>query len=155
MDAITDDTPAAEPAFDRAWLGRPLDGGVVEVTAERILEFSRTVGETQPWFTDPAAAAEGPFGGLVAPSAFCNVCLMGPAPDIGLRGWRDRFQAARSFRALRPIRPGDRLATTIRTTEVYAKPGRSGRLTFQVYEADVRDANGATVAHIRHVQVYR
>ena len=46
--------------------GRRLAGGRYVVTEEEVLEFGRRF-DPQPMHTDPVAAKEGPFGGLVAP----------------------------------------------------------------------------------------
>ena len=40
------------------------------VTAERIANFCIAVGETNPLYLDPAAAAAGPHRGIIAPPAF-------------------------------------------------------------------------------------
>ena len=43
-----------------------LEGGTYHVSREEILEFGRRF-DPQPLHTDEAAAAQGPFGGLIAP----------------------------------------------------------------------------------------
>jgi hypothetical protein len=50
----------------RTYLGRE----PILVTAERIASFCAAVGETNPLYVDEAAAARGPYGGIIAPPAF-------------------------------------------------------------------------------------
>jgi acyl dehydratase len=59
----------AEPTRLRYWEDFPVGAeavhGSVEVSEEEIVRFGRAV-DPQPFHVDPAAAAAGPFGGLVA-----------------------------------------------------------------------------------------
>jgi acyl dehydratase len=59
------DTPIGDRYFADYRLGATYDCGSVEVTEAEILEFARRY-DPQSFHIDPAAAAEGPFGGLIA-----------------------------------------------------------------------------------------
>ena len=52
----------------------------IVVTAERIANFCIEVGETNPLYLDPAAAAAGPHRGIIAPASF--VAAFGYADDV-------------------------------------------------------------------------
>ena len=57
--------------FDRSILGQVFDTtDFPPVTKEEILNFAAALGETNPLYTDEAAAAQSPYGGLVAPPTF-------------------------------------------------------------------------------------
>ena len=57
--------------FDRSILGQVFDTtDFPPVTKEEIVNFAAALGETNPLYTDEAAAAQSPYGGLVAPPTF-------------------------------------------------------------------------------------
>lgn len=97
--------------------------GVESVDAEEIMEFARRY-DPQGIHTDPDAAAEGPFGGLIA-SGWQTAALM-------MRLFADNYLTAVAslaspgideLRWVRPLRPGDRLTLICETTGV--RPSRS------------------------------
>ena len=103
--------------------GKIFTGGCVAVTAEEIVEFARRY-DPQAMHTDPAAAAEGPFGGLIA-SGWHTAALM-------MRMFADNFLSPESsiaspgideLRWVLPVRPGDVLS--LRVTILEARRSRS------------------------------
>jgi acyl dehydratase len=103
--------------------GSQQEYGPVVVEEAEILEFGRRY-DPQPFHVDPAAAASGPFGGLIA-SGWHTCALMmrllaeqylSPASSLGSPGVDE-------LRWLRPVRPGDRL--TLRTAVREARRSRS------------------------------
>ena len=52
-------------SFDALVVGQAFDFGQLVMTREEILEFGERF-DPQPMHVDEAAAAEGPFGGLIA-----------------------------------------------------------------------------------------
>ena len=108
--------------------------GEESVNAEEIMEFARRY-DPQSIHTDPEAAAEGPFGGLIA-SGWQTAALM-------MRLFADNYLTSVAslaspgideLRWVRPLRPDDKLTLLCETTGVRAsrtKPDR-GILTTDV-----------------------
>jgi acyl dehydratase len=103
--------------------GDVFTGGSVRVSADEIVAFARQY-DPQAMHTDEAAAAEGPFGGLIA-SGWHTAALM-------MRMFAREFLAPESsiaspgldeLRWLLPVRPGDVLS--LRVTILEARPSRS------------------------------
>ena len=66
--------------IDRTMVGKEFDHTVFPpVTEAQILAYGAAYGETNPLYTDPAAAARGPHGGLIAPPTFA---VFGNHPDL-------------------------------------------------------------------------
>jgi acyl dehydratase len=86
-----------------------VDGPVV-ITAEEIIAFGKAY-DPQPFHTDEAAAAAGPFGSLIASGWHVAALVMrqivaaapyGGTPILGM--------GVDELRWLHPVRPGDRLS---------------------------------------------
>jgi acyl dehydratase len=99
------------------------EGGPITVSEAEILEFARRY-DPQAMHTDPAAAARGHFGGLIA-SGWHTAALMmrlfathflSPVSSLASPGIDE-------LRWLAPVRPGD--ALTLRVTVVEARRSRS------------------------------
>jgi acyl dehydratase len=115
--------PPAERYFEDYHVGMVSEFGEVTVTADEIVEFARRY-DPQSMHTDPAAAARGPFGGLIASGWHTAALVMRlvvahylskvatlPSPGIDELRW------------VRPVRPGDRLR--VRSTVTEANRSRS------------------------------
>lgn len=109
--------PPAERYFEDYHVGLVDEFGEVTVTAEAIVEFARRY-DPQTMHTDAAAAARGPFGGLIASGWHTASMIMRlfvehylskvatlPSPGLDELRW------------LRPVRPGDTLRVRVTVTE--------------------------------------
>jgi acyl dehydratase len=103
--------------------GTTSEHGPIPVEEAEVIDFARRF-DPQPFHVDAQAAAEGPFGGLIA-SGWHSCALMmrllaqeylSPASSLGSPGIDE-------LRWIRPVRPGDRL--TLRATVQDARPSRS------------------------------
>ena len=97
--------------------GAVFDGGAITISESDITEFARRY-DPQTMHTDPAAAADGFFGGLIA-SGWHTAALMmrlfaahflSPASSLASPGIDE-------LRWLRPVRPGDVLSLRVTVTE--------------------------------------
>ena len=97
--------------------------GPIEVEESEVISFAERF-DPQTIHTDPAKAAEGPFGGLIA-SGWHTASLM-------MRLFVDNYLSAVAslaspgvdeLRWLRPVRPGDQLR--LRVSVLETKPSRS------------------------------
>jgi len=138
--------------FDRSIIGNVFDEtSFAAVTKEEMITFATALGETNPLYTDEAAAAKGPYGGLVAPPTFVtklrpNKFTPEHLPKFGKVG----FDGGRDLEILAPVRPGDQLTMLSTIHDVYEKTGRSGSMYFIVIRNEVKNQKGEKVAVIDH-----
>jgi acyl dehydratase len=119
--------PPAERYFEDYHVGMIDEFGDIAVTAEEIVEFARRY-DPQSMHVDPLAAAQGPFGGLIASGWHTASMVMRlfvehylskvatlPSPGVDELRW------------VRPVRPGDTLrvrVTVLETKRSRSKPDR-------------------------------
>jgi acyl dehydratase len=127
-----------------------------KVTAEKIANFCAAVGEDNPLFIDPIAAAKGPYGGIIAPPAFAaSFRRVEPTSDQAPLFPRGGLMAGIDMELGPPIRPGDSISTTTEVKETYEKTGRSGTMTFTVIRSTLTNQKGEVVAHVDHRMMQR
>ncbi len=131
MSGPAGDGPLAAPVDDRYWEdyepGTVHECGSVTVTAEQIVEFA-TQFDPQTLHVDPAAAAQGPFGGLIASGWHTTGLMMRLLADHYLSHVASLGSPGiDELRWVRPVRPGDTLrvrATVLETRRSQSKPDR-------------------------------
>jgi acyl dehydratase len=107
--------------------GLAMELGSVDVTEHDIIEFARQF-DPQPFHVDPAAAAETPYGGLIASgwhtcALYMRLLFDGMIHDSSSQG----SPGMDELRWLAPVRPGDRLTahyTVEAATPSATKPNR-------------------------------
>lgn len=143
--------------FDRSIIGKVFDETVFPpVTKEEILEFAAALGETSPLYTDEAAAAQGPHGGLIAPPTFVaklRAKKLTPEnlPKLGKVG----FDGGRDLELYAPVRPGDVLTMVSTIHDIYEKTGRSGSMYFTIIRNELTNQKGEKVAVVDHRMMQR
>jgi acyl dehydratase len=116
-----------------------------EVGREKIREYARAVGETNPVHHDPEAAREAGFRNVVAPPMFCVVYsagAMGPAildPELGINLML-MVHGSQEFEWEEPVVAGDLITTEARVKDVYEKNG----MKFYVFESESKNQDGQT-----------
>ena len=128
--------------------------GEIAVDAEDIIEFARKY-DPQPMHIDPAAAARGTFGGLIASGWHTGAMMM--------RLFADHFLSPESsvaspgldeLRWLKPVRPGDRLS--LRVTILEARRSRSKPEQGIVRSLiEVLNQHGETVMSLKPISLIR
>jgi len=101
--------------------------GTLTVEEDEVLEFARRF-DPQPIHTDPALAARGPFGGLIASGWHTGSLMMrlyalnylSPASSLASPGLDE-------LRWLRPVRPGDTLSVRVTVVEARASTSKPDR----------------------------
>jgi len=145
-------------AIDRSMIGREFDHTEFPpVTEARILAYAASYGETDPLYTDPAAAALGPHGGLVAPPTFA-VSLRGKhfmPRELPRHLGRNGFDAGKDIEIGVPIRPGDVLMASSTVHDIYEKTGRSGTMVFIVFRTTITNRRGETAAVVDQKMMFR
>lgn len=139
-----------ELEYNRALYGVEHQAGPFAITPELIQTFNRSIGETNPVFTDKAAAQSAGFADILAPPTFCTLLVRNvELPDIDLQFGRARFHAGQRVQSRAPIIAGDSLTASSHLKEVYPKTGRSGTMVFTVWETTFRNQDGVVVADVQ------
>ena len=137
--------------IDPAVIGREYDCKTYPpVTAAELIAYAKSLGLEDPIYLDEAAAAAGPWGGLVAFPTFV-VKLRGGAhfpPEVMKEMSHAGFDAGKDIEFGAAIRPGDVLTARSRVTEIYDKTGRSGTMTFLVFRHELRNQRDELVANV-------
>ncbi len=127
MDIATFTTPIEDRYFEDYVAGAVHECGCIAVEEEEIIAFGKRF-DPQPFHTDPEAAAQSAFGGLIA-SGWHTASLM-------MRLFVDHYLSAVAslsspgvdeLRWLKPVRPGDTLQLRVTVTETSrsrSKPDR-------------------------------
>src|SRR5436309_12327075 len=99
-----------------------------EVGREKIREYARAVGETNPVYLEPEAARAAGFAKVVAPPLFCVVYsagAMGPAvldPELEIKLGM-MVHGSQEFEWLEPVVAGDTITTTATVKDLHEKNG--------------------------------
>ena len=103
--------------------------GEVEVSRDEIVEFARKY-DPQPFHVDEEAAADGPFGGLIASGWHTTALFMGMfVRSILLDSASMGSSGVDELRWTAPVRPGDRLTGRVTVTAVEPSSKRPDRGT--------------------------
>lgn len=123
--------------INRAFLGRTYPPSEpYAVTREKIREFAEAIGDSNPAFTDVAAARALGHPDLLAPPTFPIVVTMGVAaqavhdPDLDL-DYRLVVHGQQRFSYDRPLCAGDEVVGTLRIADITTL-GRNDVLTTEV-----------------------
>ena len=120
--------------------GETTELGEVEVSRDEIVEFARKY-DPQPFHVDEEAAADGPFGGLIASGWHTTALFMGMfVRSILLDSASMGSSGVDELRWTAPVRPGDRLTGRVTVTAVEPSSKRPDRGTvFTTSEVFNRD----------------
>jgi acyl dehydratase len=127
LTGVTDLSERPARYFEDYAPGFTVDCGSVSVSEAEIIAFAKEY-DPQPFHVDPVAAAEGPFGGLIASGWHTTSLAMrqlvdhwvSPESSLGSPGVDE-------IRWPSPVRPGDTLhvrATVLETRRSQSKPDR-------------------------------
>lgn len=139
--------------FDDFEQGQSFQSKGVTLSESQILDFALLY-DPQPFHLDKEAAAEGPFGGLIASGfqtlamAFrifyqanvINACSMG-SPGLDELRW------------LRPVRPGDTLSVTATVRETRPSKSKPDRGTL-IMDYAVANQKGETVMTFTAIHIF-
>jgi acyl dehydratase len=128
-------------------VGKVYPPATYAVGREKIREYARAVGETNPLHLDLDAARAAGFADLVAPPMFVVVYsapAMGPAivdPEVGIN-FALLVHGSQRFEWGPLVVAGDEIETQATLKEIYERRGNA----FYVYESVSRNQDGETVA---------
>jgi len=133
-----------------------MSGEPFVVTAERIASFCDAVGDNNPLYVDPVAAAAGPYGAIVAPPALvASFRYIDDVFDDLPFVTRGGLMAGLDIEIVAPIRVGDSILVKSEFKESYEKTGRTGTMTFIVVRSTLSNQRGEIVAHVDHRMMRR
>ncbi|NJO55157.1 MAG: MaoC family dehydratase [Rhodospirillales bacterium] len=144
--------------IDPKHIGRTTAPQTIDVEKGRLKFFAKAIGETDPIYSDEAAAKAAGYKTIPAPPTFpfClemdtnslwdNIEAMGvPVGKI--------LHASQSFTYHAPIYAGDRVTFETKVSDIYAKKG--GALEFIVEDSTATNQDGVLVAVLQRVIVVR
>lgn len=144
--------------IDRQYIGHTMPKFSATVEKGRLRFFAKATGQTDPVYTDEAAAQAAGHPGLPVPPTFF-FCLEMESPDpaairklLGL-DYRRVLHGEQGFTYHRMAYAGDVLTFEQRIEDIYDKKG--GVLEFVVRQTRVSNQRGEHVADLRSVTVQR
>jgi acyl dehydratase len=144
--------------IDRGFIGHELPPFHVEVERGRLRFFAKATGQTDPVYSDEAAARAAGHPGLPVPPTFL-FCLEMESPNpaairelLGM-DYRRLLHGEQGFTFHAMAHAGDMLTFSQRIEDIYDKKG--GALEFVVRKTRVTSQRGEPVADLRCVTVLR
>ena len=144
--------------IDRKYIGYTLPPFEVLVEKGRLKFFAKSIGQTDPVYTDDQAARAAGHPALPVPPTFL-FCLEMEAPDpaairnlLGM-DYRRLLHGEQGFVYERMAYAGDVLTFVQRVEDIYDK--KNGALEFVVRLTQVTNQHGQAVAQLRTVSVLR
>ena len=144
--------------IDKGFIGHVMPTFSAEVEKGRLRFFAKATGQTDPVYSDEAAARAAGYPSLPVPPTFL-FCLEMEAPDpaairnlLGM-DYRTLLHGEQGFTYHRMAFAGDTLTFEQRIDDIYDKKG--GALEFVVRKTRVTNQRGEDVAELRAVTVIR
>jgi acyl dehydratase len=144
--------------IDKKYIGAALPKSVLEIEKGRLRFFAKAIGETDPIYTDEAAAKAAGYPSLPAPPTFIFAAeldadtLMPALQGMGVNLQRV-LHGEQQFTYRAPVCAGDTITVESTVTDIYDK--KNGALEFLVKESAVTNQDGTHVADMRSVIVVR
>ena len=144
--------------IDKKWIGHDIGRSVLPIERGRLKFFAKAIGETDPVYTDEAAARDAGYADLPAPPTFLFAAELDSGAMFGLL---DRLgvphekvlHGEESFEYLGPVVAGDTVTVSSRIKDIYDKKG--GALEFVVKTSRATNQRDELVAEMRTVLVCR
>ncbi|HSW18340.1 MAG TPA: MaoC family dehydratase N-terminal domain-containing protein [Ramlibacter sp.] len=144
--------------INKKWIGNELPAAQLPIERSRLRFFAKAIGETDPVYTDVAAARDAGYPDLPAPPTF----LFAAELDSGaLERMLEQLQipiakllhGEQSFTYHRAACVGDTVTVRSRIEDIYDK--KNGALEFVVKTSHATNQQGELVAELRSVLVCR
>jgi acyl dehydratase len=144
--------------IDKKWIGHPLPASVLPIERTRLQFFAKAIGETDPVYTDTAAARDAGYTDLPAPPTFLFAAELDSGANAQLLADLDiplakLLHGEQSFVYHRAACVGDTVTVRSRIEDIYAK--KNGALEFVVKTSRATNQDDALVAEMRTVLVCR
>lgn len=144
--------------IDKKWVGHELRPAVLGISRERLRFFAKAIGETDPVYTDEAAARDAGYADLPAPPTFLLATELDAGHTEQLLADLDVpiariLHGEQSHTYHHPVCAGDTITLSSRISDIYDKKG--GALEFVVKTAQLRNQHDTLVMEMRSVMVVR
>ena len=144
--------------IDRKWLGHALPASVLPIERSRLQFFAKAIGETDPIYTDAAAARDAGYPDLPAPPTFLFAAELDSGAsdqllaELGIP-LAKLLHGEQGFVYHRAACVGDTVTVRSTITDIFDK--KNGALEFVVKTAVATNHHGERVAELRTVLVCR
>ncbi|EJN28381.1 acyl dehydratase [Pseudomonas sp. GM78] len=144
--------------IDKKWIGHELAATTMTLERGRLCAFARTIGETDPLYTDLAAAQGAGFCDVLVPPTF----LFGAELDAGTVDSmladleipiEKILHGEQHFTYHKPVCAGETVTVKSRIADIFDK--KNGALEFLVKTSQVHNDKNELVAELRTVLVVR
>ena len=144
--------------IDKKWIGYQLKPSELLIERGRLQFFARSIGETDPMYTDLAAARAAGYPDLPAPPTFLFAAELESGAVTSLLETLELpiqkiLHGEQGFTYLKPVCAGDRVTVRSKIDDIYDKKG--GALEFVLKSSEVRNSSGELVAELRSLLVCR
>lgn len=144
--------------IDRKWIGHELLPSVLPIERSRLQFFAKAIGETDPVYTDAAAARDAGYPDLPAPPTFLFAAELDSGAsdrllaDLGIP-LSKLLHGEQGFSYHKPACVGDTVTVRSTITDIYDK--KNGALEFVVKTSRATNQRDELVAELRSVIVCR
>jgi acyl dehydratase len=143
--------------IDRRHIGAVLPAYSVLVEAGQLRFFAKATGQTDPVYSDEAAARAAGHTALPVPPTYLFCMEMDVPGGVGVKellglDFRRILHGEQGFTYHRVAYAGERLTFQQRIEDIYDK--KNGALEFVVRNTEITDAQGQSVAELRSTLVY-
>jgi len=144
--------------IDRKWIGHELPASVLPIERSRLQFFAKAIGETDPVYTDTAAARAAGYPDLPAPPTFLFAAELDSGAafrlveDLQIPIAR-LLHGEQSFMYYGPVCVGDTVTVCSKIGDIYDK--KNGALEFVVKTSQAVNQRDELVAEMRTVLVCR
>ncbi|MDO8773133.1 MAG: MaoC family dehydratase N-terminal domain-containing protein [Burkholderiaceae bacterium] len=144
--------------IDKKWIGHELPASVLPIERSRLQYFAKAIGETDPIYTDAAAAHDAGYPDLPAPPTFLFAAELDSGASERLLAdlqipIAKLLHGEQSFSYHRPACVGDTVTVRSAISDIYDK--KNGALEFVVKTSRATNQQGELVAELRTVIVCR
>lgn len=144
--------------IDKKWIGHELGQSVLPVERGRLKFFARATGETNPIYSDEAAAKAAGYADLPVPPTFLFAAELDSGVLFKLLGEMEIspnkiLHGEQGFEYFAPVVAGDEITVSSKIKDIYDK--RDGALEFVEMASTAVNQRGEKVASLRSVLVVR
>jgi acyl dehydratase len=143
--------------MDKGVAGKSFAPYEFRVERGKIREFADSIGDANPIYRDPAAAAQAGFAGIPAPPTLLRTFLYETSESrnaLGVKDWSYIVHGEQEFEYLAPVVAGDVLSAQDRIVSIAEKESkRAGTLQIAVIETEFKNQRGETVQIARRTLV--
>ena len=144
--------------IDKKWIGHELPASVLPIERTRLQFFAKAIGETDPVYTDAAAARDAGYADLPAPPTFLFAAELDSGASNQLLDdlqipLSKLLHGEQSFSYHKPACVGDTVTVRSVVSDIYEK--KNGALEFVVKTSRATNQHDELVAELRTVIVCR